>query len=774
MFFFDLHRMKIFLYIIKDKITKCNNQLSTSSIMIFSSFYQSKVLMQIFATIILSVFFTCSAIQAQSLKSKSDGANKYGYVKEGGTEWVIPPIYENAYAFANDAIARVRYQGKYGYISPSGKFIIQPHYDSATDFYHGIATVKKNNVYYAINLKEEKISPDFLDLQRSGDIYWGQESDGSYYILNADFKHISDRPFQSLSLSNIQTSDNPASFAFFFWFTANQKRGVCDLKGNDVIPANYTELHPEDYYYAVGYKKCDKDNIKHTHFNWILKAKDATTGKYGVLDILGNTLMPFTFKDSYKLYKGTSRYYQKAFKPLFTINFETFKKSVFDRLNPSFMEVITENQRLAETHPQNLDNIVLSNEMLTIKELKPATPPQNKKKQTNDNETKPANYMAFFNGEQQVGPIYKEIIPLGFSYMLTDTTGKMGIADVMGTEIIKCEYEDINIWRTSEDGNHILLAQKNEKSGLISVSGSILTPIVYSSIFLPYNNTGVALKDTKYYLINASTGKIVTSKGYDDIDNYTSDDKITAKLAGFSTTISTDGKENPRIVDQAFQIAYDTPDENAQQKYDRYMLCLSLCEDKSDRGTVLNNIGALYMTLNDEQNAIAYYEKAQALGNTNAANNLKSIKRARRLEMVQQIGQAMIEAGQAITGNTATTTIDTSNDYSYTNNNDVQSVSSSSSEKKKLSYETYKSIYDRWERNAKSCYESLTLLGSKEKKDGKDVRGSANGTWGTVSYTGMKQNLRKAQKEMRNTRADARRDGYNIPQSNYETVTVSY
>lgn len=729
----------------------------------------------------LSFCYT-SPSQAQSLRSKSDGNDKYGYVEEGSTQWVIPPIYDFAYSFLsmNNPVALVRYQGKYGYINTSGGFVIQPRYDDATSFFHGIAIVKEGDTFYAIDLNEKKISPDFADLKRSGDLYWGKESDGSYYILDANFNHISNRKFESLALSNMQLPGNPAREVFFFWFSENGKKGICDVKGNDVIPANYSELHTEDYYYAIGYKKCDKDNITSDHFQWILKAKDASTGKFGVLDLLGNTVVPCTFKDSYKLYKGTSRYYKKAFLPLFTTNFETFKQSVADRLIPPYTEIATANSQLAEVHPQTLENISVSGEILAVKELKPAASSKKQSKgkgQKSSDETKSTGRMAFFNGDQQVGTAYTEIIPLGFSYLLTDTLGKMGIADAMGTEIVKCEYDDINIWRVSEDGNHILLAQKGEESGLMSVSGSILTPIEYSSIFLPNNQTGVALKEGKYFLINAATGKVVSSRGYDDIDNYTSNDQITAKLAGFTTTLSADGQENPRIVDQAFQIAYDTPDQEAQQKYDRYMLCLSLCESNSDRGTVLNNVGALYMTLNDEENAIAYYQKAQALGNANAAENLKNINRARRLEMIQQIGQAIAEVGQAISANSGMTPINTNNDYTAAayaaDNGDVQTVSSAS-DNNKLPYETYKSIYDRWERNAKSCYESLTLLGTREKKDGEDVRGSANGTWGAVSYTGMKQNLRKAQKEMRETRIKARRDGYDIPQSNYETVSVSF
>ena len=65
-------------------------------------------------------------------------------------------------------------------------------------------------------------------------------------------------------------------------------------------------------------------------------------------------------------------------------------------------------------------------------------------------------------------------------------------------------------------------------------------------------------------------------------------------------------------------------------------------------------------------------------------------------------------------------------------------------------------------------------VGYKIKKNGKDTGGSAAGTWNSASYTGMKSNLRKAQKEMRETRALARKEGHNIPQSNYETINVSY
>lgn len=125
----------------------------------------------------------------------------------------------------------------------------------------------------------------------------------------------------------------------------------------------------------------------------------------------------------------------------------------------------------------------------------------------------------------------------------------------------------------------------------------------------------------------------------------------------------------------------------------------------------------------------------------------------------------------------------TQNSFSPSAHDDNDSSSSSQSNQisdnnsQKHSYEFYKNMYEKWERNARNAYEALTKLTEKSysyKEDKKDKSGSANGSWGIVSYTGMKKNLRTAQKEMRDIRTKARRDGYNIPQSNYETVTVSY
>lgn len=112
-----------------------------------------------------------------------------------------------------------------------------------------------------------------------------------------------------------------------------------------------------------------------------------------------------------------------------------------------------------------------------------------------------------------------------------------------------------------------------------------------------------------------------------------------------------------------------------------------------------------------------------------------------------------------------------SNSYSTDDNSTSMTESSSSTSGSSL-----KTQYQNWERRAKANYESLTRTGTqiKKKKNNEDVKGTNGQSLNGGNYTIQKQQLREAQKEMRSIREKARKQGITIPQSNYETVTVSY
>lgn len=82
--------------------------------------------------------------------------------------------------------------------------------------------------------------------------------------------------------------------------------------------------------------------------------------------------------------------------------------------------------------------------------------------------------------------------------------------------------------------------------------------------------------------------------------------------------------------------------------------------------------------------------------------------------------------------------------------------------------------YRMWEQRAISNYNSLTNLGVRIKRNGKDVGGLNGQSINGGNYTVQKQQLREAQREMKNIRNKARNRGITIPKSNYEDVVVGY
>ena len=84
------------------------------------------------------------------------------------------------------------------------------------------------------------------------------------------------------------------------------------------------------------------------------------------------------------------------------------------------------------------------------------------------------------------------------------------------------------------------------------------------------------------------------------------------------------------------------------------------------------------------------------------------------------------------------------------------------------------SQYAQWERRAIANYNSLTNTGSRVKKNGNDVKGTNGQSLNSGNYVMQKKALRQAQDEMRKIRSKASKQGISIPQSRYETVTVSY
>lgn len=84
------------------------------------------------------------------------------------------------------------------------------------------------------------------------------------------------------------------------------------------------------------------------------------------------------------------------------------------------------------------------------------------------------------------------------------------------------------------------------------------------------------------------------------------------------------------------------------------------------------------------------------------------------------------------------------------------------------------SMYRTWENRARSNYNSLTNLGAKVKKNGKDAGGTTGKSMLPSNYNSMKRSLREAQREMASIRTKAAAQGFTIVKSEYEDIQVSY
>lgn len=82
--------------------------------------------------------------------------------------------------------------------------------------------------------------------------------------------------------------------------------------------------------------------------------------------------------------------------------------------------------------------------------------------------------------------------------------------------------------------------------------------------------------------------------------------------------------------------------------------------------------------------------------------------------------------------------------------------------------------YSNWTRRAESHYNSLTNLGLRHKKNGKDDGGTTGQGMSSSNYTMQKKALREAQNEMKRIRQKAKKQGISITKSEYEDIQVKY
>lgn len=182
------------------------------------------------------------------------------------------------------------------------------------------------------------------------------------------------------------------------------------------------------------------------------------------------------------------------------------------------------------------------------------------------------------------------------------------------------------------------------------------------------------------------------------------------------------------------------------------------CEHKSiykannKVGWLVANVGGKWKT----SETMGMDEAASMVENREA---LARSRRARLNEILGQTGNAMISTAQTIEAAQALKNGGKEDDASA----EGKAVGGS-----------YQAQYRNWERRAKMNYNSLTNLGLRGTKNGKDVGGTTGQGAGSATYAQQKRTLREAQQEMKRIRQKAAKAGVKISKSEYEDVVVKY
>lgn len=250
---------------------------------------------------------------------------------------------------------------------------------------------------------------------------------------------------------------------------------------------------------------------------------------------------------------------------------------------------------------------------------------------------------------------------------------------------------------------------------------------------------------------------------YDYIDEFDANGQARVYYDGFSGVIDT--KAN-KVSDLCGNL-YKSADKSGASPAERVAILQKVIEvaGKVDEQKYLapsyRKMAEIYEEAGCVDDAIDAYEWADINGDKNAESDARRLKNDKIIGALNQLAQSLNNMAVAMGGDPSQIAVASP---SLTGAGSFSAASSSSLEGQ----------YRNWERRAKGIYDSLTGTGYKTRKNGRDSGGSAAGTKAPGSFIAQKRLLREAQDEMQKIRRKAAQDGIIIPQSQYESVGVSF
>lgn len=674
----------------------------------------------------------------------------------------------------------------------------------------GLVAVKdpKGNGYLA-NQFGEPLTPNIKNMNFSHGILTGTDTiSGKAVLYGTDLSIIPGSERKRYVVTNDYVSIGDTTYAIHFLVGTDDNcksnryviSSATDAAGKSLFPEGLCCFEPmTNFNHLKSIRKLvsDKDFPRSIlSFFYTGRRND----KVGLYFIDGSEIIPPTFKDEEKVMNQFAKIYKKSIAPRFKSG-ELYSAAIntIERLNRAEKEsTAAYTASFRKTHSVDAINpyATLYSPSVSVKSetVKTNSKAAKGKKAKKGKKTPAKTVFRFdtgFGTSTKPGETVFDELNGDGPYFIGRKQGekKYHLYNEYGIQMTVDPYDEIQPWGYNKDNEERFRVRDGKLWGVIDKLGRELFTPQFSEIPMGISekNAIVAVRDDKYYLVDFNRAQMVNGVAYDFIESFDINGKHEASRLGYKTKVDQFGKEHPSIGTVAYDEACET-EMSPEEKVVAFAKCIELCgpDDRKILGMAYNNMGYYYQEAGDLENAKKFYREGVKYGNDLASNNLRNLTSAGSsnsggdgggnfLSILGQIANALGQMGgntamggffNGMAGNGTTVGDDTG---SFSSGGTDYGSSSSGGSSLDPSY--YTNTYQRWENQAKSNYESLTLRGTRTSRNGQAESGTTEGFW-RHHTSGLKRLLRNAQSEMRKIRQEARRAGINIPQSNYETVTV--